>query len=632
MKCIVLSIFIVLIGGLPASVISGWVAPASAIPITPTPLQVVPDTLRDTDTIRPPDLPGQIEQIEQIEQVQQIGQMGQDSATPASKESSARESYIRGLFHLENQAYNDALEDFQAAHTLLPDEPAFNHALSDAYRGLGDSMNAEYYAKIAVSLAPDNVWYHQALAKIYEDEARPDAVLDTYRNALAIHPNDLHLLEQLAEAYMQFGELLRANETYDQILAKRGGTSQIHMNKYWNFRALGRTDKALAELQAIRAIEPDNLPNLRLIASLYMETGQMDQALTILTELKNRNARDIQTMLMLVEFHLFQEDWDAAELAAETLIRDPFFYPSDKLELVQFVLTYLERATTAEGTPIVVGSPTELRERTQNLIQLFASEEPSYGPAQELLSQFYRTTGAATEELRQLSRVNRIMPDNEEAWQDRLRILFRESRFSELISVADTALTHHPENAELLYLSGASHLHLNQPAEAILQLEEASFSPAPRTLRATIHITLGDALLEQEMNEAELMHRVDDADGSQDTRHTNTPWTDAMLREAGRNYEQALRLIDGNPDALGSLAYLKALETEPGQPQQELLQEALDHWQEALDHWQQAPDHRQQARGTQPNPGHTTEALLQRKINRAQSMLEQANSEEESRP
>jgi hypothetical protein len=69
------------------------VAPASAIPITPTPLQVVPDTLRDTDTIRPPDLPGQIEQIEQIEQiqqieqieqVQQIGQMGQDSATPAS--------------------------------------------------------------------------------------------------------------------------------------------------------------------------------------------------------------------------------------------------------------------------------------------------------------------------------------------------------------------------------------------------------------------------------------------------------------------------------------------------------------------------------------------------------------------
>ena len=204
MKCIVLSIFIVLIGGLPASVISGWVAPASAIPITPTPLQVVPDTLRDTDTIRPPDLPGQIEQIEQIqqiqqiqqiEQIQQIGQMGQDSATPASKESSARESYIRGLFHLENQAYNDALEDFQAAHTLLPDEPAFNHALSDAYRGLGDSMNAEYYAKIAVSLAPDNVWYHQALAKIYEEEARPDAVLDTYRNALAIHPNDLHLLE-----------------------------------------------------------------------------------------------------------------------------------------------------------------------------------------------------------------------------------------------------------------------------------------------------------------------------------------------------------------------------------------------------------------------------------------------------
>ncbi|PTM19852.1 MAG: hypothetical protein DA446_06270, partial [Bacteroidetes bacterium] len=258
-------------------------------------------------------------------------------ATPASKESSARESYIRGLFHLENQAYNDALEDFQAAHTLLPDEPAFNHALSDAYRGLGDSMNAEYYAKIAVSLAPDNVWYHQALAKIYEDEARPDAVLDTYRNALAIHPNDLHLLEQLAEAYMQFGELLRANETYDQILAKRGGTSQIHMNKYWNFRALGRTDEALAELQSIRAIEPDNLPNLRLMASLYMETGQMDQALTILTELKNRNARDIQTMLMLVEFHLFQEDWDAAELAAETLIRDPFFYPSDKLELVQFV-------------------------------------------------------------------------------------------------------------------------------------------------------------------------------------------------------------------------------------------------------------------------------------------------------
>jgi hypothetical protein len=188
--------------------------------------------------------------------------------------------------------------------------------------------------------------------------------------------------------------------------------------------------------------------------------------------------------------------------------------------------------------------------------------------------------------------------------------------------VADTALTHHPEHAEILYLSGAAHLQQNQPEQAIPRLEEASFSPAPRTLRAAIHIALGDALLEQEMQEANLLQQAE--------IHTQPQWTAAMLREAERNYERALRLEDGNPDALGSLAYLKALETTPGSHQTEPLQEALNYWQQALDHWQQAQNSTPQAlESAPPTP---SPALLQQKINRAQTLLKHAKSAEESRP
>ena len=203
--------------------------------------------------------------------------LGWTTSFEGDKEPSAREYYIRGLFHLQNGDYGEALESLQSAHTRLPEEPAVNHALSDTYVGLGDGVNAEYYAKTAVTLAPENIWYHLSLAGIYKTEGRTEAVLDTYRKAQVHHPDNLTLLEPMADAFEQLGELGRANEVYDQILRKQGGTVALFMKLYWNHRALGEEAEAMEALMAIREMEPDNLVNLRLMASNYMEQGRAEE-------------------------------------------------------------------------------------------------------------------------------------------------------------------------------------------------------------------------------------------------------------------------------------------------------------------------------------------------------------------
>ena len=218
------------------------------------------------------------------------------------------------------------------------------------------------------------------------------------------------------------------------------------------------------------------------------------------------------------------------------------------------------------------GSDDVLQGHVEELVLLFATEEPEYAPAQDLLTTFYRASRRDDLALKNLQTVNRTTPENADAWAERIAILFRLERFDELISVADSAKRYLPDNAQTLYQTGYAHLLLGNTNTAIEWLENASFSPAPSTLRSAIHLDLANAylvnvfLINAHLANAYLVNAL-----TQDENH---------LREALRNYERALRLQASNLGAEAGLRLVNALQTENKDERNQLLQEAIQLWEQ----------------------------------------------------
>lgn len=432
------------------------------------------------------------------------------------EEAEAKRAYIDGVMHFENEEYEDALDKLTFAHLKLSDHAGVSFALADAYLATGDLTNASYYGKIAAGQDPENKWYHLKLAQIYRRAGRNDATIQAYKTALEYHPNDTEILFQLADSYVNYGELLEANAIYDRIMRRRGADFAIHLRKFRNFNALQMRDSALVELQEMRELDPGNLATLRTISQFYLELNETDLALDILNEARERNARDPQTLLLLAEIYVDQSEWDRLGDVFVSMLQDPLIYPSQKLELVRFIYSQYQNRPSEEA----------LARQTGDVLTAFSDNEPDYGPAQLLAAEYLLQKGEMEPALEKLEQANRVMPEQPDAWRQRTQILFQMQRYDDVISISDSANTYASDDAYVQFFTGASYMLTDRPEQALSWLESASFAPANRNFRSVIQSTLADVQSD--------LDRWD---------------------EARRSYERALRLDPENHNAMNNYAY-----------------------------------------------------------------------------
>ena len=459
-----------------------------------------------------------------------LGLTAQEADLSSTEKARALEFFIEGINDFENGEYELALDKLTAAHLKLSDDPGINYALSDVYLAIGDLTNAAYYGQIAAELDPENKWYHIKLAEIYRQSGRNEMAVEALRTVLEHHPRDIDVLYTLAESYLEFGELEKSNEVLDKILEYRGSTFEIHLRKFQNYNALQEVEKALAELEKMRELNPGNISTLHTISQYYLEMGDLEAAEEILMDARKRNPGEPQTLLLLAEIFIENSEWEKLGDTFVEMIKDPLINPSQKMELVRFI--YMQHQSQP-GEPV-------LEQQAEKVIMAISREEPEFGPAQLVAADYFLQQNMLEEALATLERATEVMPNEADAWSQRMQVLFSLERYEEVIELAADANDAAPENAFVQFFTGASYMLTDRYEEAEGWLEEASMSPSRRNFRSVIYGTLGDV------------------------RHELDLWDDAV--EA---YDMALRLDQNNHTALNNYAYFLSL-------REERLDEALE--------------------------------------------------------
>ena len=449
--------------------------------------------------------------------------IAQEQSVSETEKARAIEFFVEGINDFENQEYESALDKLTAAHLILSDDAGINYALSDVYLAIGDYSNAAYYGQVAAELEPENKWYHLNLADIYRVSGQNELSVESLKTVLEYHPRDVDVLYTLAELYMDFGELEQSNEILDQILEYRGSSFEVHFRKFQNYNALGKDDKALAELQNMREISPGNLSTLHTISQYYLELGDLEAAEEVLTEARERNPGDPQTLILLAEIYIYNNEWEQLGEAFLEIVRDPLINPSQKIELVRFV--YMQQ----QDHP---GEIT-LEEQTEKLIRAVVEEEPDYGPAQLIAADLFMQQGEPEKALTKLERATEILPNDAEAWSQRMQVLFTLGRYAEVIELSETANEAAPDNAFIQFFTGTAYMFTNQNELAEEWLEQATMAPSRRNFRSVIYGTLGDV------------------------RYDLDNWEDAV-----QAYEMALSLDSNNHNALNNYAYFLSVREE----------------------------------------------------------------------
>lgn len=441
--------------------------------------------------------------------------------TAEQQQISGKRAFIEGITAFENENYEQAVELLSLAYTRLPEQGGISLSLADAYFQLGDLSNATYYAEQATKLDPANKWYHLKLAEIYRQSGNNTEAVNELEIILEHHPDDLQVVQQLAEAYASRGEYAASNQMYNRLLKKQGASIPVLLQKLQNFDRLNMKDSVITQLEQIRELDPDNLSTLQVISDYYLEMGQTEKAKSILEQALQQNSRDPQTLIMLADLYANEAEWERVGSLLENVISDPVVEPEAKLTIARYILSQYQQDS----------SNRLLIDATSKVLQTFIESEPDYARAHALSADFFIETQQIEKALDALKKTTELTPSNGDAWRQRLQILMSDQQYREVIDLAPRADEMVPQDPFILYFWGSAYLAEEQYKHAVEKLAVAADLPARGNFKTVVYTNLADTYAA--LNE----------------------WEDAF-----KAYEMALSMDDRNDTALNNYAYYLALQ------------------------------------------------------------------------
>lgn len=460
-----------------------------------------------------------------------LGQIQSDS------EVSAKSAYIQGLEAFENEEYERARELLLQARRDLLESTGVNYALADAYFKLEDLPNAALYGKQAVEAEPENKWYRLKLAEIYRSAGRNTATLEELNTLLDYHPDDVDVKVMLANTYQSYGEFVKSNQVLNDILNQRGNDPQILMLKFRNFESMMLPDSAIAQLEKVRNIDPDNLEMLSLLGSYYARDNQLMEAKAVLKEALDRNPREPEALIKLAGIYLDEQKWDSAGVRLSKFISDPLIDAEAKMNIARFMY----------GKTRDSGNNPDLMQQTERVMDSLTETEADFGPAFTLAGEFYAQSAQPEKALEKLEEANKLLPQDEIAWRQRLQMLLSLERYEKATEVGEVASQEVPEDAFIQFFVGSAYMMMDENSKAEEWLENASRAPARRPFKSVIYGTLGDVRANLENHE-----------------------------ESDEAYELALRYDPENDNAMNNYAYNLSVRGEKLDRAEELAIKAME--------------------------------------------------------
>ncbi|HVJ21011.1 MAG TPA: tetratricopeptide repeat protein, partial [Polyangiaceae bacterium] len=393
---------------------------------------------------------------------------------------------------------NKARERFRAALPHVTDaaeQEMVLRSLVTLSLELDDFDGARKHHRELVNRAKGSFFVRAELGRELLNRGKYDRAAEEFREVVKAAAGDHRVLapalRDLGQALARAGKKKEALAELEKALRVAGQTAGVRREVYQTIAEVYRADDRLAELVARlekeSALDPDEL---RLLASLYEETGRIEKALATYRKVLGRETGDIGTRLKVVQLLEVQGALDQAVGEYEALIRAAPRNPDYVFRLAEALIQRGERArAVAELTRLEARSGDD--EQTLAALVDFYERVGERDRSLALLTRLAQGGASDPQHLVELGTRYWQAGDKKKAvatWQ-RLRVVVAD-RAQALLMLGELYLEHDMAKEALEALNEAAKL---QPKQArykkayALALERMGGAAPTREQRQTLH-------------------------------------------------------------------------------------------------------------------------------------------------
>ena len=429
--------------------------------------------------------------------------------------------FLEAMRLKEKKDYASAFGLLQHCLDIHPNAASALYEVSQYYMFLRQVPQGQEALEKAVANAPDNYWYSQGLASLYQQQNELDKAVTLLEQMVVRFPAKQDPLFNLLDLYGRQEKYDEVISTLNRLEKRMGKNQQLSMEKLRIYLQMKDDKKAFQEIESLVQEYPMDMRYQVILGDVYLQNGKKQEAYDVYQKVLAAEPDNPMAIFSMASYYKQTGQEELYQQQLDTLLLNKKVTPDTKVGVMRQMIVENEQADK-DSTQIIA------------LFDRIMKQEQDDPQIPMLYAQYLLSKKMESESVPVLEQVVDLDPTNKAARMMLIGAAAKKEDYKQIIKVCEPGIEATPDALEFYYYLAIAYNQAEKPDSVIsicTRALEHKTADGKKEIVSEFYSILGD-----------MYH------------------TQKQMKEAYAAYDSALVYNPSNIGALNNYAYYLSVE------------------------------------------------------------------------
>lgn len=429
--------------------------------------------------------------------------------------------FLEAMRLKEKKDYASAFGLLQHCLDIHPNAASALYEVSQYYMFLRQVPQGQEALEKAVANAPDNYWYSQGLASLYQQQNELDKAVTLLEQMVVRFPAKQDPLFNLLDLYGRQEKYDEVISTLNRLEKRMGKNEQLSMEKFRIYLQMKDDKKAFQEIESLVQEYPMDMRYQVILGDVYLQNGKKQEAYDVYQKVLAAEPDNPMAIFSMASYYKQTGQEELYQQQLDTLLLNKKVTPDTKVGVMRQMIVENEQADK-DSTQIIA------------LFDRIMKQEQDDPQIPMLYAQYLLSKNMESESVPVLEQVVDLDPTNKAARMMLIGAAVKKEDYKQIIKVCEPGIEATPDSLEFYYYLAVAYNQAEKPDSVISICKRAlehTTADSKKEIVSDFYSILGD-----------MYH------------------TQKQMKEAYAAYDSALVYNPSNIGALNNYAYYLSVE------------------------------------------------------------------------
>lgn len=429
--------------------------------------------------------------------------------------------FLEAMRLKEKKDYASAFGLLQHCLDIHPNAASALYEVSQYYMFLRQVPQGQEALEKAVANAPDNYWYSQGLASLYQQQNELDKAVTLLEQMVVRFPAKQDPLFNLLDLYGRQEKYDEVISTLNRLEKRMGKNEQLSMEKFRIYLQMKDDKKAFQEIESLVQEYPMDMRYQVILGDVYLQNGKKQEAYDVYQKVLAAEPDNPMAIFSMASYYKQTGQEELYQQQLDTLLLNKKVTPDTKVGVMRQMIVENEQADK-DSTQIIA------------LFDRIMKQEQDDPQIPMLYAQYLLSKKMESESVPVLEQVVDLDPTNKAARMMLIGAAVKKEDYKQIIKVCEPGIEATPDALEFYYYLAVAYNQAEKPDSVISICKRAlehTTADSKKEIVSDFYSILGD-----------MYH------------------TQKQMKEAYAAYDSALVYNPSNIGALNNYAYYLSVE------------------------------------------------------------------------